>query len=255
MFDVREKVAIVTGAAGGIGLEIAKAFASEGVKLVAVDISEDLKDIIKDNVKEYSFEPLIIKADLTNNTEEEKIIADTVANFGTIDILVNSAGVNVRKKLDEYTQEDLDYIIDLNVKAIFNISNKAAAVMKERSYGKIINFSSTQGITCWNGNGRFSLAPYCASKAALIAMTKAFALDLAKHNITVNAICPAFVDTPLVRPVKDDAELYEDIISRTPLGRFAAASELIGPTMFLSSDASSFVTGHALLVDGGWTIE
>ncbi|MBT3393567.1 MAG: SDR family oxidoreductase [Waddliaceae bacterium] len=255
MFDVREKVAIVTGAAGGIGLEIAKAFASEGVKLVAVDISEDLKDIIKDNVKEYSFEPLIIKADLTNNTEVEKIIADTVANFGTIDILVNSAGVNVRKKLDEYTQEDLDYIIDLNVKAIFNISNKAAAVMKERSYGKIINFSSTQGITCWNGNGRFSLAPYCASKAALIAMTKAFALDLAKHNITVNAICPAFVDTPLVRPVKDDAELYEDIISRTPLGRFAAASELIGPTMFLSSDASSFVTGHALLVDGGWTIE
>jgi NAD(P)-dependent dehydrogenase (short-subunit alcohol dehydrogenase family) len=125
--------------------------------------------------------------------------------------------------------------------------------MKVHSYGKIINISSIMGTLAWSGKGHFSLAPYSASKAGLISLTKSFALPLASYNITVNAICPAFVDTPLVAPLKNDPDIYNDIVSRTPMGRFANCSEISAPALFLASDMSSFITGHALLVDGGWT--
>jgi len=251
----KNNVVIITGAAGGIGSAIAKAFLEAGARVALVDASEKLYSLFKENQAESECKLLLFQVDLQERGSNDKIINESIAKWGRIDILVNAIGVNVRKKLDDYTDQDLDWIYNINVKSIFQLSNSVAAVMKPQNYGKIINISSIQATTCWNGKGTFSLAPYCASKSAVIAMTKAFALDLAPYQINVNAICPAFVDTELVKPVRDDKILYDDIINRTPLGRFADPQEIVGPVLFLASNESSFVTGHALMVDGGWTIE
>lgn len=250
-----DKVVGITGAAGGIGAALAKAFLAEGAKTVLVDSSEQLLTLFGSNQDETQNNPLLLQVDLLEEGSAEIIVNSSISKWGRIDILVNAIGVNVRKKIDAYTDSDFDRIYDINVKAIFRLCNSAATVMKPRNYGKIINFSSIQGAICWNGKGAFSLAPYCASKAAVIALTKAFALELAPYQINVNAICPAFVNTELVKPVRDDKVLYDDIISRTPLRRFADPQEIVGPVFFLSSSESSFITGHALMVDGGWTIE
>ncbi len=255
LYEFSHRVVIITGAAGGIGLAIAKSFAELGAKLVLIDKSERLEEVVTNNFIKNDFEPVIHQADLTTAKTIESIVSDTVKKYGRIDILINVAGVNVRKKINEYSQSDIDLIFDVNVKSVFNMSNAVASIMKKYLYGKIINISSIQAVTCWSGNGKFSLAPYCASKSAVIALTKAFALDLAQYQINVNAICPAFVDTELVKAVKEDLELYQDIIRRTPLRRFAELKEIVGPVLFLASDESSFITGHSLLVDGGWTIE
>jgi NAD(P)-dependent dehydrogenase (short-subunit alcohol dehydrogenase family) len=246
---------VVTGAAGGIGLGLLEALLKVNAIVVGIDKSERILRECSNICVSNKNSLMPICADLKNKSEMDTIIDRVVSEYGHIDVLVNCAGVNTRKELSKYTDEEWDNIHDVNVRVIFQLSNKVAEIMKRKKKGRIINLSSTQGMTCWNGRGRFSLAPYCASKAAVIALTKAFALDLAQYNITVNAVCPAFVNTDLVKSVKDDEELYDDIISRTPLGRFAGISEIVAPIMFLASDESSFITGHALLVDGGWTIE
>lgn len=254
-FDVEGKVVIITGASGGIGFTLANEFINLGAKVSMVDKKDfSIDELIQKN-RDIKFKPLFIKADLTKEEDLERVVQDTKKEWGRIDILVNCAGVNIRKKIEDYTEADWDFIMGVNLKSIYNLTKKVAKIMQSNHYGKIINMSSMQGLICWNGVGKFSLAPYCASKAGLISLTKAFALELAKDNITVNAICPAFVDTELIKSMKEDRVLYQDMISRTPLGRIANASELIGPVLFLASDASSYVTGHALLVDGGWTIQ
>src|SRR3989338_6025197 len=193
---------------------------------------------------------LRIVADVTN--DQKKIVAETIKKYGKLDIVICAHGTNMRKPLHQYSKEDWDRIISVNLSSIFGLMNAALPEMREGD--RFIVISSTQGLVCWNGKGRFSLAPYCASKAGLIALTKAAALDVAKRGITVNAVCPAFVDTPLVRPLKEDKELYADILARPPMGRFAKPEEVVGPCLFLASEAASYITGHALLVDGGWTI-
>jgi len=254
MINLTDKVAIVTGAAGGIGLDIAQAFIDLDAKVAMVDAREPkVKNAFE--ASDTKHEPLAITADLTQADDIDKVITLTEEKWGKIDILVNCLGTNVRKKIEEYSEEDWDKVLDVNLKSVFFMSQKVAEIMKVHSYGKIVNISSMMGTLAWGGTGRFSLAPYSASKAGLISLTRSFALPLASYNITVNAICPAFVDTPLVAPLKNDTEIYEDIISRTPMGRFAKTSEISAPALFLASDMSSFITGHALLVDGGWTTQ
>jgi len=254
LFNIHGKVVMITGATGGIGFAIARYFAGLGAKLALTGRSENLKMIAR-RIKKPEFAPLLLRADLSNEGDIEKIVRKTESEWGRIDVLINCAGVNVRKKIDEYTSEEWDRILNVNLKAVFILTNEVAAVMKKRSYGKIINVSSIQGVICWAPGGKFSLAPYCASKAALISLTKSFALALAAYNITVNAICPAVVDGKWAKNLKDDPVLYQDIISRTPLKRLAKNGDLLGPALFLATEASSYVTGHALLVDGGWTIQ
>jgi gluconate 5-dehydrogenase len=254
MFDLNNKVAIVTGAASGIGLGLVKTFSKMNVSVIAVDKSDKLDKTI-DAIGIDTSKYISIISDVVKDNDITNILKQTIDKYGKVDILANCAGVNVRKELKNYTNADWDLIQNVNAKAIFNFSNRVSEIMKKQKKGRIINLSSTQGVTCWNGKGRFSLAPYCASKASVIALTKAFALDLAKDGITVNAVCPSFVDTELVKPVKDDKDLYKDIVDRTPVGRFAKIKEIVAPIVFLSSDESSFITGHSLMVDGGWTVE
>jgi len=255
MFDIDGKVVMITGAAGGIGFAIAQKFAGLGAKLTLVGHSDGLKEQVEKHIKTPKFKPLVMKAELTDEGDIDRIVNDTERTWGRIDVLINCAGVNIRKKMDEYTSEEWDWILNVNLKAVFFLSNKVASVMKNQSYGRIINISSIQGVICWFGTGEFALAPYCASKSALISLTKSFALNLAPFNITVNAICPGVVDGKWAKSLKDDPATYNDIISKTPLRRIAKNSDLVGPALFFASEASSFITGQALLVDGGWTIQ
>jgi NAD(P)-dependent dehydrogenase (short-subunit alcohol dehydrogenase family) len=250
LFSISNKVAIITGAASGIGFEIAKKFAEQDARVVLVDKSPNLIE----KAMEINGETFCINTDLTINENITAVVHKTIKQFNGIDILINAAGINYRKKLDQYDNRELDLILDVNLKVVFKLSNEVSEFMKNQKWGRIINIASTQGLTCWNGTGDFSLAPYCASKAGVIAITKSFALDLAKQGITVNAICPSFIDTPLIKPVKEDPALYEDIINRTPIGRLGKVSEISAAALFLASKESSFITGHPLLVDGGWTI-
>ncbi|MCU0541032.1 MAG: SDR family oxidoreductase [Oscillatoriaceae cyanobacterium Prado104] len=255
MYSVEDKIAIITGAAGGIGFELAKTFAKLGAKVVAIDAKEQDSETFKSTFSGVKHQPLIITADLTKMEEIERSIALTETQWNRPDILINCLGVNTRKPIENYTPEEWDKILDVNLKSVFFMTQKVSERMKLNACGKIVSISSMMGIITWDGAGKFSLAPYSASKAGLISITKSFALALASHNITVNSVCPGFVDTPLVAAVKNDPILFEDIISRTPLRRFADTSEIVAPVLFLSTEASSYITGHSLLVDGGWNVQ
>lgn len=253
MFSVADDVVLVTGAAGGIGLAVAKGFANANARVVMIDKSASV--VAAGGALDGGDRILSIQADLTDSGEIRKAVLDTEAAFGRIDVLVNALGVNFRKNVQDYTSAEWDTIQDVNLKSVFEMTRQVVPVMQGRGHGRVISLASIQAAICWNGGGQFSLAPYCASKAGVVAITKAFALDVAQHGITVNAICPAFVDTPLVAPVKNDPELYGDIVARTPIGRFANTDEIVAPVIFLASRESSYITGQAIMVDGGWTIQ
>lgn len=229
-----KKVAIVTGAKGGIGSEVVLKFWDMGIKVIMLD--------------------KVLGHDLTDIEQTSKLIDDIIFFEGRIDILVNCIGINIRKPIDQYLEEDWNKIMDTNLKSIFFLTNKVAKVMKKQKHGKIVNVSSIQANTCFDANGKFSLLPYGVSKAGLVLMTKSFALELARYNITVNAVLPAFVDTELVRVLKENKKYNKYILSKTPMKRFAKPSEIADAIVFLSTDQSSYITGHSLLVDGGWSI-
>lgn len=250
-FDIAGKVAFVTGASGGIGGAVASSFFDQGVKLMLLGRSDTLDNVLPDAGEQV----LRAKGDINDDAYLDEAIRATTERWGRIDILVNSAGMNIRRKIDGYTSDEWDAILDTNLKSIFSVSNKVAAVMKEQRSGKIINVSSIQGVICWDGMGTFSLAPYCASKAALISLTKSFALALASYSINVNAVCPGVVNGKWAENLKNDPALYKDILSRTPLHRLIEHSDLTGPITLLASDEGNGITGHALMVDGGWTIQ
>lgn len=253
-FNFTDKVVVITGATGGIGLALAKAFAEAGAKLALIGRREGMEDLFK---KEFNPETdfCSIRAELSKEEDIDFIMSRTIEKFGQIDVLINCAGMNIRKKLKEYTSEDWDMVQNVNTRSIFLLSQKVAQIMKDKKYGKIINISSMQSVICWPSNGRFSLAPYCASKAALNSLTKSFALDLARYNINVNAVCPAVVDGKWAESLKNEKGLYDDIIMRTPMKRLCRHEDLIGPVMLFASDYGGYITGQCLLVDGGWTIE
>ncbi len=253
LIDVEDNVVIVTGAAGGIGAALAKGFLDQGARVVLADKSDQVVRLAEELASPHRL--LALQADLTNPADINKMILTVGQTFSQIDILVNAHGTNIRKPAIQYELKEWDLIQDVNLKSVFQVTRHVLETMKKRRYGRVVTLSSMQAAICWNGDGQFSLAPYCASKAGVVALTKAFALDAAQFGITVNAICPGFVDTPLVAPVKNDPILYEDIIKRTPIGRFACTDEILAPVLFLASRSSSYITGQAILVDGGWTIQ
>ena len=254
MFDIKEKIVLITGASGGIGYAIAKEFAKRGAKLVLISRSRGFRKRFYKNFRNSKNKNLVLQADLYREEDIDRIIKETIAKYGKIDVLINCAGVNIRKKLKDYTSEDWDEILDLNLKSVFLVSQKVAEIMKKRAHGKIINISSIQGIICWKV-GEANLAPYCASKAGLISLTKSFALELAKYDIRVNAICPGVVDGKWAKSLKKNPKIYKEIISKTPLGKLAKNKDIVGPALFLASKASNHITGQVFIVDGGWTIE
>lgn len=251
MFDLTGKVAIVTGAGGDIGKAIAMAYAEAGADIVLLDRRfEPLEELAKD-IKKTGRDVLPIKVDLTVEEDVKKAIEKSYEHFGHLDILMNGAGACLVGAVDSLSVEDFDASMDINVKTMFLTSKYTLKYMLENKYGKIINISSLSAILA-DKDDTFVRHAYCASKAAVVGLTKSMAATYGKHNITVNTIGPSLFNTEMTRYTLFASEEFMNYHnSICPLSRPAEIHELNGTVIYLSSDASSYVTGQYIGVDGG----
>lgn len=252
LFDLSGRKALVTGAGRGIGRTLAVGLAQAGADVALADIDLSQAGEAKAQIEALGRRCALIRADVTDMASAERMVAEAADALGGLTILVNNAGTNVRKTLDEVTEADWDKVLDLNLKSYFFITRRAGQEMRKAGGGKVINLASLMGWSVFRSPRGQTYGPYASSKGGVISLTRSFAVEWGKANIQVNAICPTFIETPLTQVLKEDREVYDAICLRTPMGRFGRMEELVGPCIFLASAASDLVTGISLLVDGGW---
>ncbi|SFG28185.1 2-deoxy-D-gluconate 3-dehydrogenase [Desulfotomaculum arcticum] len=249
LFDLSGKTAIVTGAASGLGQQIALGVAAHGANVVAVGSPRhDAKGIIEQIIN-MGGKAVGMQIDVTNTSEVKQMVDYALEQFGSIDIAYNVPGINIRKEALELTEEEWDRVIGINLKGVYLCAKAIGEIMVKQRSGRMINMSSIFGTVCMKKQ-----VAYATSKGGINQMTKVLALEWAPYGITVNAIAPAYIKTPLVRQVMEDKEWYEDVKNRNAMQRLGEPEEIIGPAVFLGSDASSFITGTIIYVDGGWTM-
>jgi NAD(P)-dependent dehydrogenase (short-subunit alcohol dehydrogenase family) len=248
--DLKGKVAIVTGARRGMGKTHAMTLTKAGAKVVVSDISfEDCQKVV-DEIKKAKGEAMAVKCDVSKKEEVEEMVRRTIEKWGRIDILVNNAGICDFKLFLEMTEKDWDRTIDINLKGYFLCAQAVAKEMVKKKSGVIINIASiAMGQT---GVGFPALTHYCASKGGIVGMTEATALELAPYNIRVNAISPGAIETLMINPLKADPKIMEGTLARIPLHRVGRPEEVSNLVLFLASDASSYMTGSDVVIDGGW---
>jgi NAD(P)-dependent dehydrogenase (short-subunit alcohol dehydrogenase family) len=246
-FSLADKIVIVTGAGRGLGKAIAVGVAEAGADVVAVSRTPDELEVTAGAVRELGRQAITVPADVTKIADIDRVVQRTLAEFGRIDVLVNNAGKNILQYAVDVTEEAWDSIVDLNLKATFFFSQRVGKVMLDQRKGKIVNMASQMAMV-----GYYKRAAYCASKGGVAQLTKVLAVEWASHGINVNCVAPTFVETPLTAPMFADEGFREEVISRIPLGKIAQPKDVVGAVIYLSSAASDFVTGHTLLVDGGW---
>lgn len=243
---LENKVAIVTGAASGIGKAIAEKYLAEGAKVVFSDVNGDAS-----LVAAYGDQALFIKCDVSRSAEVDSLIKAAVDKFGGLDIIVNNAGIGGLGGILEVSDGDWERTININLAGTMYGMRAAAGAMKKAGVkGSIINMSSILGKVGFAG----SIA-YCASKGGVVQLTQAGALDLAPLGIRVNAVAPGFIETAMTKDVLATKEFNELVISSTPLGYVGEVSDIASAAVYLASDESKYVTGHVLYVDGGWTVK
>lgn len=245
-FKLTDKVAIVTGGNTGLGQGYAVALAKAGADLFIVThdrVWDETRALIEETGRKVHF----CQADLTVRENISSIVDECLSVYGKIDILVNNAGTIRRTPLLDYKAEDWDAVMDINLNAVYFLSQAVARVMAEQKNGKIINIGSMLSFQ----GGKF-IPPYTASKHGVAGLTKAFANELGIHNIQINAIAPGYISTANTAPIRADEQRNAEILSRIPAGRWADPSDLMGIVVFLSSKASDYMNGHILAVDGGW---
>jgi len=248
MNEVESKIAIVTGAMGGMGFAIADALGEAGAKLILTDMKEDKSFLDKLKTKNYTFE--IIKGNITNPDFPEELINFAIGKFNSLDILVNCAGIAATLEMENYDDESLKKMFDINFKSIFRLCRHSIKKMKNQNSGCILNIGSMSGIV---SNFPQPQVAYNASKAAVHMLTKSLASDYAKFNIRVNAIAPGYIKTPMTQLSKEKEHWYGMWNNFTPMGRMGNPEEVASAALFLCSPASSYVTGEVLVVDGGYT--
>jgi len=247
-FSLKDKVSIVTGGSRGLGYGIAAALASAGAKVVIVSRTAGEVEAASLRIAEETNGIAIpVVADVTKEKDVEDLIATTLEKCGSINILVNNAGTNVRKPFLEISREDFDEVIGVNLKAVFFLTQLVAKEMIKKKKGKIINIAS---LTSQIGIANISV--YAATKGAIASLTRTLAVELAPHNINVNAIAPGYFRTQMTEAVFQDEERRKWILSRIPLGRTGIPQDLVGAAVFLASSASDYITGQIIFVDGGW---
>jgi gluconate 5-dehydrogenase len=247
LFNLSERVAIVTGGARGIGFAIAKGLASSGALVVIADINSDGAEKAAVTIRAEGFQAQSIAVDVTKRTSVQDMVAQTVEGSGQIDILVNCAGIILRKPIEEVTDEEWDSILDVNLRGVFLCSQVAGREMIRRKQGKIISISSNIAQVLQHGRGI-----YAVSKAGVSHLTKVMALEWAPYHINVNAIAPAPTMTDLNKKFFDEhPEDYQERLRSIPMGRLGDPQDYVGMAIFLASKASDFVTGQTLFVDGG----
>jgi 2-dehydro-3-deoxy-D-gluconate 5-dehydrogenase len=250
LFDLRGKVAIVTGGNGGIGLGIARGLADAGADIAVVGRNEDKSNAAVAELKARGVRAMAVAADVTDKTAVADMIARVSRDLGRIDILVNNAGINIRKPPHALELDEWSSVIDTNLTSAFLCSKAVHPILKAEGGGKIINIGSMMSIF---GAG---FAPaYAASKGGIVQFTRACACAWATDNIQANAILPGWIDTDLTRRARKEIDsLHEKVLARTPAARWGAIDDFAGIAVFLSSPASDFVTGTAIPVDGGFSI-
>jgi len=249
-FRLDDKVAIVTGGNRGIGRACALALARAGAKLAIVgrDVAK-LEETTKE-ISKLGHQVLSIRADITNLSDIEEMVKKVLSAFGQIDILVNNAGIAIQEMVLDVTEKSWDATMNVNLKGLFFCTQKVASHMIAQKQGKIINISSTLGQV-----GLPEHAVYCASKAGVELLTKVLALEWGEYGINVNTVSPSFTRTEMAKHVLENKEKLESILNRTPLHRLGEPVDMAAAVVYLASPASDYVTGHVLLVDGGWTTQ
>jgi 2-deoxy-D-gluconate 3-dehydrogenase len=248
---VEGKVALVTGTGSGLGRAMAMGLAQAGADLALTELPDRLGAAQETAraVEAAGRKAFVVPLDVTRLPGIREMADAVASHFGRIDILVNNAGVNVPRLAVDVSEEDWDRVLDVDLKGVFFTAQAVAKkAMIPQGGGKIVNISSQMGVV-----GYTYRAAYCAAKAGVVNLTRVLAFEWARHGITVNAVAPTFVETPLTRPMFDDPAFKSDVLGRIPLGRLGRPEDIVGSVVYLSSASADMVTGHTLLVDGGWT--
>ncbi len=240
---LKEKIALITGGANGIGLATAERFAREGAKIILWDVSDQGNDVVNRLIKE-GHEAIFKKISVTNMDEVEKAVAEAREHFGRIDILINNAGITRDRTLLKMSKQEWDDVIAVNLTGVFNCTQAVAPIMKAQNYGRIISASSNVAI-----RGNYGQTNYVATKSAIIGMTKVWAMELGRFGITANCIAPGFIQTAMTAAMPE--EVRNQSIPQIPLGKWGVPDDIANGYLYLASDEASFVSGICLTIDGG----
>jgi NAD(P)-dependent dehydrogenase (short-subunit alcohol dehydrogenase family) len=250
---LKNKVALITGGSSGIGMAIAERFLKEGAKIAIGGRSKERCDTAQKQLKTIVADAVYsVTGDVSKWDDAQKMVERTVKRFGRIDILINNAGIYLEKRIEETTEDEWDQVININLKGVFLCSKAVYPPFKNQGGGTIVNMSSDSGVS-----GNPCEAAYCASKGGVTNLTRAMALDYAKENIRVNAICPAVINTPMLQKevdMQEDKEAYlKEMDELHPIGRVGRPEEVAFAVLMVASDEASFITGANIPVDGGLT--
>jgi NAD(P)-dependent dehydrogenase (short-subunit alcohol dehydrogenase family) len=248
-FSLEGKTAIITGAGSGLGLAVSKGFAMAGANLALVDFNLDAVKKLAVELESIGCKAIPLKADVTDAAMVKSAVETVVREFSAVDVLVNCAGITKRMPLEEFDEDAWDLVLSINLKGTFLFTKYAAQEMLKKGKGSVINFGSLGSVVAIPMS-----TAYCSSKGGVAMFTKTAACEWAQRGIRVNAVLPGTFETPLLKQcINENSSYGEDMLKRFPIGRFARPEEIVGACIFLASDASTYVTGHLLAVDGGCT--
>jgi len=247
-FRLDDKVAAVVGAGSGIGEAVAEACARQGARVACLDADEGRARAVADRIASAGGAAEAARLDLRDSKAVDAVLDGLRGRHGRLDIAICTPSINARKTVLSYTDEEVDRVLTLNLKGSFNLLRAAGRIMTVQGSGAIVLFSSIRSVVVEPGQ-----SVYAATKAGIVQMARAAAAEFGPRGVRVNAIAPGVVDTPLTAPVKANKQWYDAYAAKSILGRWARPEEIAGPTVFLVSDAASYVTGSVLFVDGGWT--
>lgn len=246
-FRLDEKVIAVIGAGSGIGQAVALGAAQQGARVACLDIDEARAEATAEQIRASGFDAIAAQVDIVYGAATERVVGRIAREMGRLDGIACTPGINVRRRLLDYAEDEFDSVVRVNLKGSFNVLRAAGRVMSEQRSGTIVLFSSIRSLVVEPGQ-----SVYAMTKAGIVQLVRGAASEFGPMGVRVNALGPGVIETPLTSPIKARAEWYQAYADKTVLKRWGTAEEMVGPTLFLLSDAASYVTGTVLFADGGW---